>query len=503
MQAQSLALHRAAARLAVLQGQLDSNWVSPYVVGHSCAGEQTMGHEEAEILIVGAGVAGSALAHALGELGHQVLVLERDIREPNRIVGELLQPGGVAALKALGLEEAVQNIDAQEVQGYAVMAPEKGVAVPLAYPVQEDNIRPRGWSFHHGRFIQQLRKAARTTPNVEVRQGTVTKLLKETPDGKQREKVTGVVYRGSDSTLKEVRGKLTIVCDGCFSRFREGLVKQEPHTTSRFVGIILENCTLPYPNHGHVFLVAPAPVLAYQIGSNETRLLVDIPNGVPGTSGKELVDFLKERTAPQLPPTMREALLKTLATQQPRSMPNSALHPLPLNWPANFVLLGDAFNMRHPLTGGGMSVALWDVVILRDLFAKINVSDPEAIDQTVKIWQKKRYARAATVNILAHALYTLFSSGQDSALGPMRDACLSYFRLGGICASGPMNLLAITNPKPLSLMTHFFLVALYGVLYSLFPLPFPWKVWKAVKLLFVACWVFFPVATGEKMFSAH
>lgn len=29
--------------------------------------------------------------------------------------------------------------------------------------------------------------------------------------------------------------------------------------------------------------------------------------------------------------------------------------------------MGDAFNMRHPLTGGGMTVALSDIVILRDL----------------------------------------------------------------------------------------------------------------------------------------
>lgn len=31
------------------------------------------------------------------------------------------------------------------------------------------------------------------------------------------------------------------------------------------------------------------------------------------------------------------------------------------------LLMGDAFNMRHPLTGGGMTVALSDIVLLRDL----------------------------------------------------------------------------------------------------------------------------------------
>lgn len=40
----------------------------------------------------------------------------------------------------------------------------------------------------------------------------------------------------------------------------------------------------------------------------------------------------------------------------------AAPHPTP-----GALLMGDAFNMRHPLTGGGMTVALSDIVVLRDL----------------------------------------------------------------------------------------------------------------------------------------
>lgn len=35
------------------------------------------------------------------------------------------------------------------------------------------------------------------------------------------------------------------------------------------------------------------------------------------------------------------------------------------------LLLGDAYNMRHPLTGGGMSVALNDVRIWRSLLQDV------------------------------------------------------------------------------------------------------------------------------------
>lgn len=36
--------------------------------------------------------------------GRQVHVIERDLSEPDRIVGELLQPGGYLKLTELGLE---------------------------------------------------------------------------------------------------------------------------------------------------------------------------------------------------------------------------------------------------------------------------------------------------------------------------------------------------------------------------------------------------------------
>ena len=43
-----------------------------------------------------------------------MLLLERDLSQPDRIVGELLQPGGYLMLKRLGLAHVLDNIDAQK-----------------------------------------------------------------------------------------------------------------------------------------------------------------------------------------------------------------------------------------------------------------------------------------------------------------------------------------------------------------------------------------------------
>lgn len=49
-----------------------------------------------------------------------------------------------------------------------------------------------------------------------------------------------------------------------------------------------------------------------------------------------------------------------------------------LSSPSGVLLLGDAYNMRHPLTGGGMSVVLNDVRIWRDLLKNM----PDLYDNT-------------------------------------------------------------------------------------------------------------------------
>lgn len=64
---------------------------------------------EYDIIVVGAGVVGCAAARAFGKDGRKVLLIERDWTEPDRIVGELLQPGGVNALRKLDMEGKLEQ----------------------------------------------------------------------------------------------------------------------------------------------------------------------------------------------------------------------------------------------------------------------------------------------------------------------------------------------------------------------------------------------------------
>jgi squalene monooxygenase len=103
-------------------------------------------------------------------------------------------------------------------------------------------------------------------------------------------------------------------------------------------------------------------------------------------------------------------------------MPNQFLPGIPQHLPSSFskknvLLIGDAWNMRHAVTGGGMSIALQDVAILRRLLkrpdgAQVLLSADWRVFRQVILrpWYSQRKALAASVNLLSVLLYDLFGS---------------------------------------------------------------------------------------------
>ncbi|KAF9959666.1 Squalene epoxidase [Mortierella alpina] len=415
-----------------------------------------------DMIVVGGGVIGSAFAATFGKQGKKILLIERDLTEPDRIVGELMQPGGYNALKELGLADCLEGIDAIPTHGYGVIRGSEHVHIP--YTIDPETGKPsQGRSFHYGRFIQKLRAAASRTPNVTVVEATVNEVLYD-QDGVR---ATGVSCTAKSATETETAPALTykspmvVIADGCFSKFRKQYLNKEVTVSSHFVGLILKDVVLPYPNHGHVILMTPSPVLMYQISKTETRILVDIPGKLPSVSTGALRSYLEKTIYPQLPATAQKPFLRALETDRLRSMPNSFLPPSTSS-ELGIIVLGDAMNMRHPLTGGGMTVALNDVVYLRNMLKGDVTKDQEVTMVQMELFFWKRKELSAVINILAQALYALFS-GTDGNLLTLRDGCFSYFQMGGECIRGPVGLLSGLNRSRKTLAYHFFHVAFHSI----------------------------------------
>jgi 2-polyprenyl-6-methoxyphenol hydroxylase-like FAD-dependent oxidoreductase len=95
-----------------------------------------------EIAVVGCGVAGQAAAIFLSEAGHRVTVFER-FADPRPLgAGLLLQPSGLAVLRALGLEEEaiarggkVVGLEAKTIRGHPVLDLGYAILHPQAHGV--------------------------------------------------------------------------------------------------------------------------------------------------------------------------------------------------------------------------------------------------------------------------------------------------------------------------------------------------------------------------------
>eukprot|EP00879_Flechtneria_rotunda_P015936 GHRR01016666.1.p1 GENE.GHRR01016666.1~~GHRR01016666.1.p1 ORF type:complete len:209 (+),score=57.30 GHRR01016666.1:623-1249(+) len=154
--------------------------------------------------------------------------------------------------------------------------------------------------------------------------------------------------------------------------------------------------------------------------------------------------------------------------------------------------------MRHPLTGGGMTVALSDTRLLCDMLHPLP-SFEDSIDtaRSTAEFYTKRKPVSATINTLANALYKVFCVTGSKAHEEMRQACFDYLGKGGACASGPVSLLSGLNPSPSLLVMHFFSVALFGIGRLLQPRPTFRGVYMCVALLVVASRIILPIIWAE------
>ncbi|KAL7628885.1 Squalene epoxidase [Parahypoxylon ruwenzoriense] len=482
--------------------------------------ERRIKYHEADVVVVGAGVFGCAVAYALAEQGRSVILLERWMKEPNRIVGELMQPGGVNSLRKLGLGHCIEDIDSMPCHGFNVFFYGNDIRMPypriagLLGPDGKVNgstngskaelPRPEGRSFHHGRFITHLRRACLKHPNISVFETEVISTVK----GEHNPEILGVETRTTNATTGEKEpdcffGQLTIIADGYASRFRKQFIKQTPIVRSKFYALELIDCQLPSPGYGHVIIGASSPVLLYQIGTHETRALVDVPEKLPeaSTANGGVRGYMAKVVLPALPesvqPSFRAALEKD--SKIPQSMPNSWLPPSKQAIPG-LIILGDAMNMRHPLTGGGMTVALNDVVILRDLLApdKIpDLGDTAAVGKAMATFHWRRKQLTSIINVLAMALYNLFAA-QNEELAKLKRGCFAYFERGIV--NEPMGMLGGLIPDPLVLAYHFFSVAFLAIWLDwkatgLWKLPL--LLWNAFWILWTASRVFLPVMYRE------
>ncbi|KAK6460530.1 squalene monooxygenase [Scheffersomyces coipomensis] len=494
-----------------------------------------------DAIVIGAGVVGPAIATALARQGRDVLIVERDWSIPDRIVGELMQPAGLKALRELGMIQAINNIEATHEVGYYIKFNNEELI--LKYPLKQDanttnpvkpvpscvfgdndklltdstlnsqewdaDERVRGASFHHGVFLDNLRNIVKNERNVDWLEGNVTNILRNDEDPNViigvKVKVKGENDK-DEPEFKRYYSKLTICCDGIYSKFRKELSPTNiPTIGSYFVGLHLIDAQLPAKHHGHVILGDHAPILIYQISPKETRILCAYrSNKPPSQSNDELYNYLKSHVLPYVPKETAPSFREALETRRFRVMPNQYLPALKQGNVSHqgLIMLGDSLNMRHPLTGGGMTVGLNDAVLLSRLLSPKQIEDfedYELLSKRLGQFHRQRKNLDAVINTLSIALYALFAA-DNVALKILQKGCFKYFLLGGSCVSGPIGLLSGMLPFPMILFNHFFSVAFYAIYCNCIErglLGAPLACIEAFQTIFTAIYIFTPYLWNE------
>ena len=395
--------------------------------------------------------------------------------------------------------DCLEGIDAIPCYGYQIDFHNDHVHIPYPSNLTEGLEKPEGRSFHHGRFVSKLRAAAHAEPNVTVVETTVTDMVKDS----YTNQILGV------ESLTEGKpdyyfGALTLVADGYASKFRKEYIHKAPQVRSKFYGLELIDAELPMPNHGHVILSDATPIRIYQIGTLETRILIDVPDNLPSASVKAggVKNPLLKVALPVLPRGVRPSFQKAIESGKLRSMPNSFLPPTTQKT-AGMIILGDAMNMRHPLTGGGMTVAFNDVVHISRLLSPEQVpslEDTSAVLAALSRFHWVRKDSSSVINILAMALYALFAA-DDTALIALQKGCFRYFKRGGKCIEEPSGLLSGLLRNPWVLLYHFFAVAFYAIWCRavegpVWRMPYVFLI-ESVLIIYKACIVIGPYLLAE------
>ncbi len=273
-----------------------------------------------EILIVGAGPAGAALAIHLARMGREVVLLDRAKFPREKACGEGLMPAGVAALERLGVH----------VEGAAF----RGVRYHHAGRVAEGQFRGGvcGAGMRRWNLDAALIAAARSSGAKVLEGVSVDDIL-----------WSGTAVQGVVAGGETFQARLTVAADGANSRLRhkfgwDASTASRRYAVRRHYRGEIEPWVQVHLENGCETYVTPLPAGEIQIATLRER---------GNESGVALPEALRD-----LRP-VGEPLGASPLTVRARQRVTEGC-----------VLLGDAAGTCDPVTGGGMAQALLSAELL-------------------------------------------------------------------------------------------------------------------------------------------
>ena len=294
-----------------------------------------------DVLIAGAGPAGSVAATVLARAGARVLVLDRARFPRPKLCGDTVNPGALAVLRALRL--AGVTAGGIPIDGMIVTA-EPGVRIEVRY----DGVQGRALTRS---VLDAALVAAASDAGARIEQGVLVQgPLLETSGATPS--VSGLVIKGSDGRAVRIPAPIVIAADGRHSRVARalGLSGAPPHPRRWAVGAYfsdvggLSSCGEMHVRRGHYIGVAPMP------GGLANACVVTANRAALGRPAALLLQTL--RSDPQLKGRFAAARM----VSEPVSLGPLAVDCHVAGAPG-LLLAGDAGGFVDPMTGDGLRFA--------------------------------------------------------------------------------------------------------------------------------------------------
>lgn len=310
-----------------------------------------------DIVTIGGGLGGSALARAMAASGARVLVLERTTEFKDRVRGEVLVPWGCLEADKLGLYELLRESCGHELiwwdgelNGMHALRRDMRTATEGGFPTL---------TYYHP-VMQELVWDATREAGVELQRGAAVTGVRPGPTPRVQYKTDGISH--------EVEARLVVAADGRNSGARKwgGFVEKRDEQRRYFAGVLMDDLPAPEDRMCSRFLSDEGLMSwIFPQGGGRVRAYVGFAaaSGFERLSGdRDVARFIETaiRTGVPAEQFSKASVAGPLATFD--GTDNWVEHP----YKDGVALIGDAAATGDPTWGQGMSQTLRDVGLLND-----------------------------------------------------------------------------------------------------------------------------------------
>jgi len=353
-----------------------------------------------DVVIVGGGIGGAALAGGLARGGLGVIVLEASTEFEDRVRGESMQAWGVAEARALGVEQVLLDAGAHVTGTWRIFEADgnERTEIPMAFMVPGID---GSLNLRHPVACQALLDDA-AAAGARVVRGVRDVTL----EGGASPRVT----YGLDRATEEVAASLVVGADGRASTIRRqcGITLEKAAAISYIAGLLLED--IPGVPDDHDVLVSDEgrySLLFHQGGGRARTYVCTGLSGQHRFSGRTGTDEYLAALASSGHPSIAACAEATVAGPCANYPGDDTWTETP--FAEGVVLIGDAAGHNDPIIGQGLSIALRDARTVRDL-----VLDGARTPEAFAPYAEERVSRMARLRLVADILAVTEAEDADN-----------------------------------------------------------------------------------------